>query len=174
MRTDVEIQDTDRAAATELETLYGTAFPDEDLVSLVHALIGDGDNVFTFTATSNECLLGHAALSTCAMTGSKLRVALLGPVCVAPEHQRTGIGGALIRHCLEKGEQIGMSGVCVLGDPAYYERHGFAPEPTLRTPYPIPEEWGPAWQSVWFDKSLPPTGTLIVPDPWKTRALWMP
>lgn len=49
----------------------------------------------------------------------------LAPVAVAPDHQRRGVGSALIReaHRLLAGEGHSLS--FVLGDPAYYQRFGY-------------------------------------------------
>ena len=52
-----------------------------------------------------------------------------------------------------------MTHVYVLGDPAYYGRSGFIPEPAIAPPYALPEEWRDAWQSLSLgDAPQPPTG----------------
>lgn len=68
-----------------------------------------------------------------------------------------------------------MSHVFVLGDPAYYGRFGFAPERGVAPPYPMPEEWADAWQSVGLDGTdSPRRGTLNVPSVWRRESLWGP
>ncbi len=48
-----------------------------------------------------------------------------GPVCVLPEYQRQGIGGALIRHTAELAVQHGEKVIVIFGDPHNYCKHGF-------------------------------------------------
>lgn len=57
----------------------------------------------------------------------ELRVMGLGPMAVAPAHQRKGIGSALVRAGLERCGQLGCGAVVVLGHPSYYPRFGFRP-----------------------------------------------
>ncbi|MHA1189117.1 MAG: GNAT family N-acetyltransferase, partial [Alphaproteobacteria bacterium] len=65
--------------------------------------------------------------------------------------------------------------VYVLGDPAYYRRLGFESEDSVKPPYPLPEEWRGAWQSLGLGAGKPPLrGKLSVPQPWRQRALWAP
>jgi predicted N-acetyltransferase YhbS len=58
-------------------------------------------------------------------TGKMQEVISFGPVSVLPAFQRQGIGGALIKHSLEKARAAGFSIVCIYGDPRYYHRFGF-------------------------------------------------
>lgn len=58
----------------------------------------------------------------------------LAPVAVLPEHQRRGIGSALIRQSLQQSP-LATSAIFVLGDPAYYERFGFTPVTDALCPY---------------------------------------
>ncbi|HEX6012128.1 MAG TPA: N-acetyltransferase, partial [Geminicoccaceae bacterium] len=55
---------------------------------------------------------------------------LLGPLAIDPDRQGQGIGRALTRASLAKAEALGWRLVFLVGDPAYYARHGFAPVPT--------------------------------------------
>lgn len=54
---------------------------------------------------------------------------LLGPLAIAPDRQGQGIGRSLVRASLELAEAAGWRRVFLVGDPAYYVRHGFAPVP---------------------------------------------
>jgi putative acetyltransferase len=63
--------------------------------------------------------------------------------------------------------------VLVLGDPDFYGRSGFIEEPRIETPYAIPSEWKPAWQSISFsDDANTVSGRLHVSKPWQKPALW--
>jgi putative acetyltransferase len=54
-------------------------------------------------------------------------ILVIGPVGVRPEHQRRGIGAALMRAAIaaatERGEQL----ICLVGHADYYPRFGFEP-----------------------------------------------
>ncbi|MCY0154352.1 hypothetical protein [Hoeflea alexandrii] len=77
-----------------------------------------------------------------------------------------------------KGHRLkrdGVAHVYVLGDPAYYGRSGFSPETGVAPPYPLPEEYREAWQSLGLGSApLPDHGTLGLPDVWMQPALWAP
>ncbi len=76
---------------------------------------------------------------------------------------------------MKRLEESGVDLVCVLGDPAYYRRLGFAPERHVAPPYPLPGEWAGAWQSQHpSGAAVPQPGTLIVPAQWRRPALWAP
>ncbi|MEM7213259.1 MAG: N-acetyltransferase [Pseudomonadota bacterium] len=183
--------------ATEPDTpairaLYAQAFPQEDLLPLLSVLLGR-DDVLSLVAISEDSLAtqgnlvaqdklgaqdmlsGHAAFTTCSVSGMDAPVALLGPVAIAPEYQRQGIGTALIKAGLERMKTAGIARVFVLGDPAYYEQLQFTTETSVTPPHGLPDEWAGAWQS----QSLgthpsAPSGRLQVPAPWQPKALWAP
>lgn len=52
-------------------------------------------------------------------------VALFGPLAVAPEFQRRGLGAMLVEETLPLVKAAGWPGVVIMGDPAYYHRFGF-------------------------------------------------
>lgn len=57
--------------------------------------------------------------------GGEKEILVFGPLSVAPEHQREGMGGALIRFSLQKAAEMGFCAVAITGNPAYYHRFGF-------------------------------------------------
>ena len=72
-------------------------------------------------------------------------------------------------------EAIGVALVCVLGDQRYYSRFAFKTETRVLPPYPIPEVWREAWQSIrigGLNDAL--AGKLMVIPPWRDPALWGP
>jgi putative acetyltransferase len=160
-----------------IEVLYQDAFPDEDLVPLVRALLANRDDVLSLVTRdrNGEDVTGHGAFTHCGIVGAEDRVALLGPLAVASARQGQGIGEALIRDGLRRLGEAGVQRVFVLGDPAYYGRFGFTTEPNVRPPHPLPEEWREAWQSISLNETKPSEpGTLSVPAPWRQPALWGP
>ncbi len=70
----------------------------------------------------------------------------LGPISVAPEHQRAGIGSALMHAVVAAAEASGERLVCLLGDPAYYGRFGFVAAADLGVAAPDPA-WGAYFQA---------------------------
>lgn len=57
--------------------------------------------------------------------GNELEILTFGPVCVLPEYQRIGIGGALINHTRNMAIQKGVKAIVIFGDPHNYCKHGF-------------------------------------------------
>ncbi len=175
MTDTIEIRESVPNDAALIGGLYPEAFPDEDLLPLVRELLSEAPIVLSLVGMADTALVGHAIFTTCGIAGRPDKVVLLGPLAVAPSWQRQGIGSALVRSGLQRVGTAGASQVYVLGDPAYYRRFGFEPDPGVAPPYPLPEEWLGAWQSLSLrgNKSRP-RGKLSVPEPWRQEALWAP
>ena len=168
----ITLRESTPADVAFLQTLYPAAFPDEDLLPLVRSLL-DLPDVLSLLALAGSVPAGHAVFTPCTVGGHAAPVALLGPVAVVPRHQGQGIGGALIRGGCARLAAAGTTRLLVLGDPAYYGRHGFAATTDIRPPYDLPREWAPAWQSLSLGADdAPMSGTLRVPGPWCNPALW--
>lgn len=164
--------DTDMPA---LERLYPAAFPDEDLLPLVKQLLMHEPRILSLVAQAGEHLAGHVLFTLCSLSDTDIQAALLAPLAVAPVHQKQGIGTALIREDLQQLGSKGVDQVFVLGDPAYYGRSGFEPETAVSPPYPLPEQWRQAWQSLIIGSAQPPNqGKLLLPEVWMQPALWGP
>lgn len=177
MCTHIEISDELPESSGDIEQLYRDAFPDEDLVPLVKNLLASGDEVLSLTATKGGNLVGHAVFTTCGIAveneTSDQGVALLGPVAVLAALQKQGIGGRLIQNGVERLTAAGIAQVFVLGDPNYYSRFGFQEDRLLAPPYPLPEQWRPAWQSKNLQNDMHvQSGILTVPVPWQDASLW--
>jgi putative acetyltransferase len=69
--------------------------------------------------------VGHIAFSPVSISDGAAGWYALGPVSVAPELHRQGIGAALIREGLERLRASGARGCCLIGHPGYYGRFGF-------------------------------------------------
>ncbi len=83
--------------------------------------------------------VGHVMLSYVELGEDSHRVLELGPMSVVPEHQRTGIGSALVEEAIHRANKRGEPLVLVLGHPTYYPRFGFRPASTLGITPPDPE-----------------------------------
>lgn len=155
-----------------LRDLYAAAFPQEDLLALVEALLAD-DSVLSISATSGAVLIGHVLFSRGQLEGASEAVALLGPLAVHPAHQRKGIGKALIAEGLRRLKIEGVVQVLVLGDPGYYSRSGFRPASRVTPPYILPAAWTEAWQWLRRDGAEDDlAGRLVLPDAWMRPELW--
>ncbi len=175
MTADLTIRETTASEKSRIASLYPKAFPDEDLLPLVLALLDERQGVLSLAGYRAEGLVAHGLFTPCGVERCDGTGALLGPVGVLPSLQRLGLGGALIRAGLEQMTRRGVHQVFVLGDPGYYRRFGFEPERGVIAPYPLPEAWADAWQSVTLAGRLPlAEGHLSVPAPWMEPALWGP
>ncbi|MEM7566874.1 MAG: N-acetyltransferase [Pseudomonadota bacterium] len=167
----IAIQNARPHDAPAILSLYPRAFPGEDLRPLVTTLIAGDVPVLSLVAMRADAVVGHA-LFTRFEDG---RAALLGPLGVAPEEQRTGIGTALIAKGLRRLSETGTGHVFVLGDPNYYVRCGFTPETRVRPPYDLPEEWLGAWQSLTLGDAEPlASARCRLPAPWMEPRYWAP
>ena len=175
MTDSVDIREARPTDAPAIEALYPRTFPDEDLLPLVRDLENERTGVISLVALSGNALVAHVAFTTCGIDRSADSVALLAPLAVAPDRQRQGVGSALVRDGLRRLKDAGMTHVFTLGDPAYYSRFGFKPDNDVAPPYPLPEEWRSAWQSLNLSDDRPPQrGTLSVPPAWRRKELWAP
>ena len=155
--------------------LYPQAFPEEELRPVVSGLLESGANVLSLAGFDGDALVAHVLFTICGSEQQEQTGALLGPLAVVPSHQRKGLGNAIVCTGLERLEEMGIRQVFVLGDPAYYGRFGFVPERQVLAPYPIPEEWAEAWQSVPLAARAPlAPGRLLLPKPWMDPVLWGP
>jgi len=147
---------------------------------MLNELLAEETGILSLVAVAGADVVGHVIFTDCAIDGVSARVALLGPLLVTPDRQRQGIGGRLVRDGFRRLEQAGTGWVYVLGDPAYYSRLGFQAEDDVAPPYSVPAdelpvEWQGAWQSVSLrDDGKPPQGRLLVPQPWRQEAMWLP
>ena len=172
---DALIREGASADFARIERLYPDAFPGEELLPLVRTLVQDTPNVLSLVAITESALVGHIVFTPCGVAGGSDTVALLGPLAVITARQKRGIGSALVRAGLDRLRSSGYGHVLVLGDPAYYGRFGFAAERSIVPPFPLPERWRDAWQSIALRSTVPQLrGTLSVAPAWKEPTLWAP
>ncbi len=173
MTNKLVIRQTTPADTAQIRALYPQAFPDEDLTTVVSALLKQGSQVLSLATFDTDALVAHVLFSSCTTKDQNQTGALLGPLGVIPQRQRQGLGDTLVRNGLDRLETSGVSQVFVLGNPAYYQRFGFTPEKHVLAPYPLPAEYGDAWQSMLLAARAPLlAGQLSLPEPWMDTALW--
>lgn len=70
-------------------------------------------------------IVGHIAFSPITIDDQFVDWFGLGPVSVAPEHQKKGIGRQLMDQGLSALKGLGANGCVLLGDPKFYDRFGY-------------------------------------------------
>jgi putative acetyltransferase len=123
----------------------------------------------SLVAENDGQIVGHVMFTRSLLDAPRrlVDVQVLSPLAVLPEHQKRGIGSALVRHGLEALAERSVPSVFLEGDPRYYSRFGFAPggdqgfrKPSLRIP-------DGAFQAIKLPEYEPwMTGTLVYAEPF--------
>ncbi len=113
-------------------------------------------------------LVGHVLLSRGRLMGdgAEWAIGMIGPVAVAPESQRRGVGSALVRAAIERAEELGLPVLCLLGHVDYYPRFGFRPARSIGIEPPRPwsdESWLALALSTWVPEMR---GLASYPEPF--------
>ena len=120
------------------------AFGRPDEADIVDRLRMGAPDYLGLVAVEGEAVIGHIAFTPVTFEPARPGSTAYGlaPMAVLPEHQRSGVGSALVRAGLDACRGRGAGGVVVLGHPAYYPRFGFRPASTfgLRCAYDVPDE----------------------------------
>jgi putative acetyltransferase len=93
--------------------------------AIVTGLRAAGALTVSLVAELDGRVVGHIAFSPVTISDGTPGWCGLGPVSVAPELHRQGIGGALVREGLTRLRALGARGCCLVGHPEYYGRFGF-------------------------------------------------
>lgn len=88
-----------------------------------------------FTVFEDGMLLGSVRLWS--VKSGQAKGAFLGPIAVAKSNRSAGLGGHLVRRCIEEARAQGLDGILLIGDPPYFERFGFQPAPKSIFPGPV-------------------------------------
>ncbi len=118
---------------------------------ITNALRAAGALTVSLVAEIDENVVGHVAFSPVTISDGSPDWYGLGPVSVLPQHQRQGIGTALIREGLSLLKARGGKGCVLVGEPAYYQRFGFRNLPTLTLEGVSPE----VFLALPFDDQIP-------------------
>lgn len=104
------------------------AFAGSSESATVKTLRRDGDMSLELVAQMDDQIIGHIAYSRLSVTsaGATLNAAALAPLSVSPNHQRRGVGSALIKASITHLKRQGVELAVVLGHPNYYVRFGFS------------------------------------------------
>jgi putative acetyltransferase len=141
------------------------AFGDEgkQISSLLDALDVSGNVRASLIAEADGEIVGHVQLNRSWVDARRalVEVMVLSPLSVAPDHQKQGIGTALLAAAVDEAERLGSPAVFLEGSPAYYSSRGWSPAGSLGFTAPSARIPGPAFQVV-----------LLSPyEDWMTGAL---
>jgi putative acetyltransferase len=119
-----------------IDALTRTAFRDhphsrQTEQFIVLALRTAGALAVSLVAAEDGQVVGHIAFSPVSIADGAAGWYGIGPLSVAPERQRRGIGSRLVQVGLERLRALGAQGCVLVGEPAYYGRFGFANDPAL-------------------------------------------
>ena len=87
-----------------------------------------------FVARERGALLGSVRLWSITIGGAP--ALFLGPIAVAADNRRAGLGAELVKACLIRAAEAGQ-GVLLVGDAPYFGRFGFVMAPDVRVGGPV-------------------------------------
>jgi putative acetyltransferase len=135
--TESDIKAIAEVTETAFETLAISHHTEQFIISALRAA---GALTVSLVAEIDGNVVGHVAFSPVTISDGSPDWYGLGPVSVLPEHQRQGIGTALINEGLSRLKARGGKGCALVGPPAYYQRFGFRNLPAL-TLEGVPQEY---------------------------------
>uniref|UniRef100_A0A061QZ00 Putative acetyltransferase n=1 Tax=Tetraselmis sp. GSL018 TaxID=582737 RepID=A0A061QZ00_9CHLO len=165
--------------SSAIRAVHIDAFKNTEEADLVAALTGDrgARNVLSLVAElEGNGVVGHVLFSLVGIEGQPgVVVYILCPMAVKPPYQRQGIGGKLVLAGFDRLQGRGADLVLVLGDPAYYSKHGFEPALPLGLvpPHPTSQSHPGAWSVKALSPATSPVpGRVLVPPPLDAPELW--
>jgi putative acetyltransferase len=148
------VQAADRDAVRRVN---GAAFGGDRVPDMVEALVASGDALVGLVAEVDGVVVGHVQLNRSWIDARErlVEVAVLSPLATEPDHQRQGIGTALVAAAIETAREAGQPAVFLEGDPDFYSSRGFASGVALGFGRPSPRVPEPAFQVALLDEDLP-------------------
>jgi len=138
------------ADATQVYQIQSAAFGQPAEANLAVALRDGGHAIgaLSLVAEIKGTVVGHVVCSRgrIEQEGSPPRPSVgLGPIGVDPDHQRAGVGSALMHTVIGAADALGEPLIALLGSTRYYPRFGFVPSTDLGVIAPDPG-WGGHFQ----------------------------
>ena len=131
---------------SDRSAVYGVnvaAFETRLEADLVDALREQAEPLISLVAEESGGIIGHILVSPVSISNHpEAKLMAIGPMAVRPEHQRTGIGSALVETALQRCREMSYDAVFVLGHPAFYPRFGFvrASQLGIGCEYDVPDD----------------------------------
>lgn len=137
--------ETEPDYATVYEVV-SAAFGKTDEADLVNRL-RNLPRVISLVAELEGLIIGHIMFSPVHLIQGgdqiiDINIAGLAPVSVAPSHQKSGVGKALIESGLNRCLESGYTACVLLGHPSYYPKFGFQPARStfgISSTYDVPD-----------------------------------
>ncbi len=123
--------DTSAIAAVTIAAFKTLAISQHTEQFIIAALRAANALTLSLVAEMDGRVIGHIAFSPVTPSDGTPHWYGLGPVSVLPEHQRQGIGTALIEAGLSRLKDLNARGCCLVGHPEYYRKLGFQNVPGL-------------------------------------------
>lgn len=120
--------DEDAIHDLTVKAFDGAPYSDGSEAPILRALRRSGDLALSLVAEEDGAIIGHIAFSPIAIDGAEDIGGDwfgLGPISVAPDRQRQGIGKALIRAGLDWLRNRNAAGCALIGNPDVYRGSGF-------------------------------------------------
>lgn len=114
----------------EIEALVMDAFGPGRFAKTAERLREGARLAAGFVVREDGRLVGSVRLWAVGVDG--LDALFLGPIAVAKDARRGGLGADLVGACIGEAQQQGVGGVLLVGDPPYFSRFGFQPAPNVR------------------------------------------
>ena len=122
------------ADAAAVEALVLAAFGPGRFAKTAERLRERAAMVAGFVARDRERVLGSVRLWSIAIDGAP--ALFLGPIAVAADNRKAGVGADLVQACLAHAAETGL-GVLLVGDAPYFGRFGFTAASEVRLPGPV-------------------------------------
>ncbi len=123
----IAIRNERRGDEAQIYEVNRQAFGRKEEAEIVNVLRDSCPESVSLVAELDKRIVGHVLFTPAIIQDGEMRVvgASLGPLAILPEHQKTGIGSALVRAGLEAMRRAGEPFVVLVGHPTYYPRFGF-------------------------------------------------
>lgn len=154
------VRDATLADHPAIREVLAAAFPTLLEADLVEQLRADGDVAFELVAEAADGqIVGHILFSP---MDAPFRALALGPVAVIPDHQRNGVGAALIGAGNDRARSDGAAAIFLVGEPGYYRRFGYSADAaaTFTSPYA-----GPCFMALALEDEMPGGGGEVLYAP---------
>jgi putative acetyltransferase len=167
MRPDVTIRNETSDDVSAIGKVTAAAFQTLEISNhteqfIIEALRASNALTVSLVAEMDGRVIGHIAFSPVTISDGTPDWYGLGPLSVLPEHQRQGIGKALIREGLAQLRGMHARGCCLVGHPEYYKKFGFDNVPKLVLQGVPPE----VFLALSFDGNIP-QGTVTFHEGFK-------